>query len=630
MELFSGSVTEAALRSVMPEFVDDALERFERGFGRPAGRAEVESWRHSWPALTRILTNADLGDLHMLLEYHLPGTSERIDALLLGEREDGCLTAVVIELKQWTHARTDDMPAGLVEAGDRIVQHPARQIGSYAHYLTDWVSRDEVPLHVRGVAVLHNAPADLIGSLRAVAERGPSAAFPILGRDDLEPTLPGDALARALGCADLRPAAAKKIEVFLTAEHRPSAGLLARAGAVIKGSDRFLLIGDQDVARQCILAAVDDALESGTKQVIVVTGGPGTGKSVIACRLFGDLCTRPDANPRLLTPSGTLTRQLLRAVGEEEFHGVIDTFTDRRDIPVNANNVVLLDEAHRARTAPDVRREAGFFAPKLGKLINTASVTVVFLDERQIIRPNEGVTLAELERYAARNGMRLHHVSLTTQFRCNGSLAYLRWIDQLFYPTGSTPAWEGTDYDVAVASDPEQLTAWVETHVREGITARITAGFCWPWKATEELPLPLEVHIQWNGPNGPRNWARPWNYRSEEPNPRAPDVPARPFWATDVGGHNQVGCIYTAQGMEYPYNAVIIGPDLLRRNGQWTAQPQASHDAALKYASAPEYLRYALNTYRVLATRGTLGSRFYSTDPETQAYLQSLLPRHGG
>lgn len=614
------------MRSVLPEFVDDAEEHFARDFGEPAGRAEVESWRHSWPALTGILTHAELGSLHLLLEYHLPGTSERIDALLLGEGADGCLTAVVIELKQWTHARTGNMPAGTVEAGGRIVQHPARQIGSYAHYLTEWVSRDETPLRVRGVAVLHDAPAGLIGSLRSVAGRGPSAAFPILGRDDLAITRPSRELASVLGCADLRPATAKEIETFLAAEHRPSPGLLARVGAVIKGSDQFRLIGDQDVARQCVLAAVDESSRGKEKHIIVVTGGPGTGKTVIACRLFGDLCTRPGANPRLLTPSGTITRQLLRAVGEEEFDGMIDSFVDRFPSTVNADSVVLLDEVHRARTAPAARREAGFFSPNLAKLINTAAVTVLFLDEQQIIRPNEGVTLTQLRRYADRNGLRLSHINLTTQFRCNGSRAYLNWIDQLFSPSGHAPAWEGTDYDVAVASDPEQLAAWVEAHIDDGTIARITAGFCWPWEATEALPLPLEVQIPWNSPSGPRTWARAWNYKAENPNPDAPDVPARPFWATDPGGHNQVGCIYTAQGMEYPYNAVIIGPDLVWRNGQWTPQPQVSHDRALRYASAPEYLGYALNTYRVLATRGTLGTRFYSTDPDTQAYLQSVLP----
>ncbi|MFF7994718.1 DNA/RNA helicase domain-containing protein [Kitasatospora xanthocidica] len=124
-----------------------------------------------------------------------------------------------------------------------------------------------------------------------------------------------------------------------------------------------------------------------------------------------------------------------------------------------------------------------------------------------------------------------------------------------------------------------------------------------------------------------RTWARPWNLRSDQPVPGFPDIPARPYWATDRGGHDQVGCIYTAQGLEYAFGAVILGADLVRRAGHWQAHPEASHDARQLRTLPPEqYLRYALNTYRVLATRATHGTRLYSTDPETQAYLASLLP----
>ncbi|MFF3691462.1 DNA/RNA helicase domain-containing protein [Streptomyces sp. NPDC002187] len=126
-----------------------------------------------------------------------------------------------------------------------------------------------------------------------------------------------------------------------------------------------------------------------------------------------------------------------------------------------------------------------------------------------------------------------------------------------------------------------------------------------------------------DAPGGPRVWARPWNSRLDEPAFDHLDVPARPFWATDSGGHEQVGCIYTAQGMEYAYNVVVKGTDLVRRGDRWIADPAASCDSQLRDLPPHRYLRYALNTYRVLATRGTKGTRLYSTDPDTQAFLQS-------
>nr|WP_319101844.1 DNA/RNA helicase domain-containing protein [Streptomyces sp. ND04-05B] len=137
--------------------------------------------------------------------------------------------------------------------------------------------------------------------------------------------------------------------------------------------------------------------------------------------------------------------------------------------------------------------------------------------------------------------------------------------------------------------------------------------FSRPWDSPSTPPLLPEVEIPWKSPAGPRIWARPWNSRADESTHDRPDVPARPFWATDPGGHDQVGCIYTAQGMEYAYNAVIMGGDLVRRGEQRIARPEKSQDPQLRGLPAHRYLQYALNTYRVLATRGSQGTRIYST-----------------
>lgn len=608
-------------------FIAAAERRFTKVFGTAPRAEEVHSWRRSWPALIEILRSAGLEDVHLLLEYSLPATGERVDALILGRDADGRLCAVAIELKQWTHAQLSPFRPGMVRIGERVVQHPSRQVGGYVHYLRQWVSRDDFPLTARGTVVLHDAPADLVAELRARAARGPAGAYPVLGRDDLTPQPSPQALAERLGCAELSPIGWDDVERLLQVEHRPSSALLERAGEVIEGRDAFTLIGDQDLARQEVLHAVTAARERGTKSIVVVTGGPGTGKTVIACRLLGDLCQQPNGNPRLLSPSGTLTRQLRRTVGED-FRGLIATFLDKVPAGITDYSVALLDEAHRARTYPDHRQDA--FPVILGKLLERAAVTVLFLDERQIVRPTEGLTLKELQQHAQYRGFSFAHIDLVSQFRCNGSRAYQQWVDHLFRPEGTASVWEGNDYDLAVAADPERLEHWVAEHIRSGRTARVTAGFCWTWNSPPTPPLLPEVAITWDGPDGPRTWARPWNSRADEPTFDHPDVPARPFWATDTGGHNQVGCIYTAQGMEYAYNAVIMGGDLVRRGERWIAHPEESHDSQLRGLPPHRYLQYALNTYRVLATRGSRGTRFYSTDAITQDFLQTLIPPHAG
>ncbi|WP_354642918.1 DNA/RNA helicase domain-containing protein [Kitasatospora camelliae] len=627
MYLFEGTVDEAATQARHPEFFRRCENRFTTLYGTRPGEQETRSWQRSWPALLGTLTAAGLGGLRLVLEYSLPATGERVDALLIGQLSDGVLGVVAVELKQWTRADLDPRRPGLVRAGGRVVQHPARQVGGYVHYLEDWVARAELPLHAHGVAVLHDAPAPLVEALRALSAGGPSGRFPLLGRDDLDPQKAPAELARALGCDRLAAPSPDKVQTLLEAEHRPSSGLLARVGKVIEGHDAFQLIGNQDVARQQVLHLTRQTLNPAPGQerrraVVVVTGGPGTGKTVIACRLLADLCNlRIDS--RLLFPSAALTHQIRRTVGDTA-RGLVSTFTGTLPARIGDTSVVLVDEAHRARTGPPEQRRG--FPIILGKLLKTAAVTVLFLDEQQVISPTEGITLDEVARFAHANDMDFEHVPLTTQFRCNGSTAYHHWVDQLLDPESPALPWIGSDYDLALAADPDEFTDWVEANNGEGRTARICAGFCWPWKPRTELPLLEEVEITWTAPDGPRTWRRPWNYREDESPFDDPDIPGRPYWATDEGGHKQIGCIYTAQGMEYSHNTVIIGDDLVHRNGRWTARPDKSHDTRVNWLPPDRYLYYALNIYRVLLTRGTHATRVYSTDHETQMHLKALLP----
>ncbi|MGW3563319.1 DNA/RNA helicase domain-containing protein [Streptomyces sp. NPDC000941] len=628
MHIFGGTVAEAAARVADPAFVAECAERYAGSYGRLPGEAEQRSWSRSWPALLRILSAAELGDLHLLLEYELPGTSKRVDALLLGHQAAGHpaaakgLTSVVIELKQWTHARPHAAGTGLLQVGDRAVLHPARQVGGYVNYLTGWVPA-ELDLEVEGVALLHEAPPDLIAHLRKHLSSGPSATYPVLGAEDLSPDAAPHVLAERLRCSGLRPAAPEEITTFLDARHRPSPKLLTRVAANIAGSESFRLIGEQDKARQMIRKAIDTGRGTYRGHVVVVTGGPGTGKTAIALRLLGDLCGTPRANPRLLSPSATLTQQLSRAAGEMA-KGLISTWTTRLPGELDTDrSVVLLDEAHRARTDRAWRRTE--FSDALAKLLKSCAVLVLFLDEGQIVRPGEGTTVDELRRMAAREEYSFARIDLPTQFRCSGSRAYMDWLAALFSPGGHPPRWGGADYDLALADSPVQLEEWVAGHIRRGHTARISAGYCWPWDSSPEPPLSPEVSISWSDAAGEHLWERPWNSKADRLI-AGEGVPGRAFWATDDGGQHQVGCVYTALGMEYDYSAVILGKDITRTAHGWQARPEESHDAPLKGLTAQEYLPYVLNTYRVLATRGARGTRFYSDDPATQQYLRTVLP----
>ncbi|MGW2400610.1 DNA/RNA helicase domain-containing protein [Kitasatospora sp. NPDC001664] len=620
--LYRARIADADREVNRRQFVDECADRFRSLHGTAPNSSELASWRAGWPILTAALKAAGLGELHIVLEYGLPGTGQRIDALLLGADPDGRLAPVVVELKQWTRALTRADYPGLVQVGGRVTLHPARQVGLYASYLQGWVTDSGQDLRVRGTAILHNADEHLVEQLRSAVANGPSADFPLLGRSELERHT-AEALATHLSCDSLAPVGDERAEAFLRTAHRPSATFLALASSAIEGHPSFRLIEEQDVALQRIRGAVLRYLDDRAlpRPLVIVTGGPGTGKTAVAARTLGELCRLPDADPRLLFPSATMSHQLRRAVGPDH-QSLIHTLMDQVPRTVDDATTVILDEAHRAQSG-GIHGDSRLWT----RLLERAGSVVVFLDENQIIRPTEGITVTELRALAGRLGREVTLVELRGQFRNNGSADYHRWVDAFLSPTGSAAPWTGSSYDLAHA-DPGQFSPWVDGHIHGGRVARISAGYCWHWSRKEQQPLPLEVEVTWHGANGDEVWARPWNYAADRTALDVDGVPGRPYWATDEGGSGQVGCVYTAQGLEYSHSVVILGDDLAREKGRWVARPAASHDKALRHLTPDQYLRYALNTYRVLLTRGTEATRVFSTEPSTQAYLRTVLPAH--
>jgi len=612
VHLFSGSVREISDQLSTSErraqLVNVCEARYRHRYGHEPGEGEAGSWHKSWPKLVHALHKAGLDDLHLFLEFELPACSERADAVLLGTRPDGGLTAVIIELKQWT--TVDATTPTRTTVLKREYTHPCAQAAGYVSHLRDWMKAEHLRLEVRGIAMLHDASMDVTIRLRAAADQLAAnreigmAAAPDLAR-------PATELSKTVLADDLRPPTAEIVHEFLNVEHRPSERLLTRLADVVNGNRVFDLIGAQQDAYLTVLDKIDRARKD-EKHLIVVTGGPGTGKSVIALRLLATI-SRHSIKARYVTPSGTLRRQLIRAVSVAGAPGLFAFLEDHVARPLNFR-IALVDEAQRMKRSKNY----------VDRLTSINPLCVLFLDERQIIRPDEGLTLAECQDKADQLGVTCHHVKLTAQFRCDGSLDYLNWLEKLLFGAGR-PA-STLAYDIGLAQDPEDLANWAEEHNTKGQTARIAAGFCWEWSQTRR-PLINDVSIDWTDSDGlRRNWQRPWNAREKQLAANTVIAPQREFWATDDGGQDQVGCIYTCQGLEYDYAGVILGPDFVRHNGQWVGIPDLSHDPAIRGKVAPaDYTRLAANIYYVLASRGTRGCRLYSTDAETQNYLASLL-----
>ncbi|MFF4371505.1 DNA/RNA helicase domain-containing protein [Streptomyces sp. NPDC001594] len=625
----AGPVGEIAARVGDAGFIGRCVAGFaQAGFGAPSD-AEVRSWRNSWPALTKALVRAGLSDLRMYLEYGTPGGGRRLDALLLGAGPDGKLVLVVVELKQWQTCRVLDGGERVLRSDGVVTAHPVYQVAAYRSFFQHWRPQDAPELDLRAVVLLHNATAEQGLALRrdvpAVAD------IPVLTSQDL--TAPAAQLAGLLRCADLTAPSASQVAAFEDIRWTPSTRLLEQIGSILQGSSSFALVGDQqdaflrirDAAARHLTASPQLAGTAPRGAVITVRGGPGSGKTAVAVRLLGHLMrAHPDSGIRFVTPSGTLRAHLLDAAGGYSAARELFPSADALRGTARQARTLVIDEAQR------IRRRGPGLPPDLAAVVEHVRLAVIFLDERQIIRPDEGTSVEEIAAAARAMGRVHHHLELTGSFRCRGSAAYTAWVESLLY--GEPVPWTGhAGYGLATVADPFLLQEEIERATAAGHTARTAAGFCWPWTKTRRrgaTTLPLDIAI--DAPGGPdrpaRTWKAAWNAAGAliDPADGTPIAPHSQLWATHTGGHQQIGCVYTAQGLEYRHAGVIIGSDLTWSNGRWTAHPDQSHDNALRHLAPDDYLPLALNTYRVLLTRGTHTTHIHSTDADTHAFLTRL------
>ncbi|WP_327268007.1 DUF2075 domain-containing protein [Streptomyces sp. NBC_01218] len=621
--LFRESAATVAARTLEGTLALHLMENFQHTHGYRPGASEVRSWERSLPALTGALLDAGLDDVEMLIEYTLPLTSKRADVILAGVHPStGQPSYVVVELKQWSHAfaEEDDPLLCRIDAYPRPVLNPIEQVRGYCTYLLSFNGAlERMPESVAGVAFLHNAtefgtrslrevPEDQHGRMYTAEQRG---AFLDFLRSRLAPE-----------------SGASAADLLAQGRTRPSKQLMAVAAAEVREREQFVLLDEQRVAYELVLSAVRKAKQSNHKQVVVVTGGPGSGKSVIALSLLGELYRRGDTALHA-TGSASFTKTMRKVAGARrpEVQQLFKYFNSFMEAEPNDLDVLICDEAHRLRKTSANRYTRASLRtdrPQVAELIAAARVPVFLLDQHQVVRPGEMGSEEQIRDAAATLGLDCVVVELDDQFRCGGSEAYVKWVAHLLHLEGDEPTvWEPDGkVELLIADSPQELEDFLAARRQVGgekkYRARMAAGYCWKWttRITPEMTdLPHDVVIG--------TWSRPWNVYGDRSLFGAPPAP---LWATDPAGFGQVGCVYTAQGFEYDWSGVIMGPDLVWRTNRWVVDRNASKDPAFTRSTPDaEVDRLIRHTYKVLLTRGMMGTMIYSTDPETREKLRSLV-----
>lgn len=607
------------LRHVLYDDIEAVISRhYQHAIGGRVSPSELASWKSSLFEMAKVLQDEEIPqDTGVAIEYRLPQSSMRIDFLLTGEDSLQRQKVLIVELKQWSESRRSEKDA-IVWArrggrtGEREGAHPSYQAWSYAAYMQDFNEAIESgEMSLQPCAYLHNHPRD--GEIDHSHYQEYIARAPLFLAKER-------ARLQAFIRSHVRYGDRKQTLYALDQGRiRPSKMLSEHVIGLLQGHPEFVLIDDQKLVFETALKA---AAEGATrKQVVIIQGGPGTGKSVVAINLLGTLIGR-GVNARYVSknaaPRAVYAAKLSRTFKKSRINNLFNGSGAYVDCEPGMFDVLIVDEAHRLNAKSGLYRNLG--DNQIRELISAARCTVFFIDEDQRVTVHDIGRVEDIKRHAEAQQAQVVELELSSQFRCNGSDGYLAWLDNTLAVRATANPTLGTDeYDFRVFDSPEQLHALVELKNRVNNRSRVVGGYCWSWPSKKN-PAAWDIELPEFG------YRRRWNLDQDGS-----------LWIVAPGSVEQVGCIHTCQGLELDYVGVIIGPDLAYRDGSVVTDvtKRASSDQSVKGikamfredAVAAQALADTIikNTYRTLMTRGMKGCYVFCTDPALAEYLRSRI-----
>lgn len=620
MIIYSGSksdfMTEVEKDTIAYSIRDSVFTKMHR----TTGDAEFRSWVNSLEYMYKVLNDEAIpNDSGVAIEYNLPNTAKRVDFLISGYNEHKYGNIVVIELKQWESLDKVEGLDGIVETytggAKRRVVHPSYQAWSYASMIKDYNEYvQKTNIGVFPCAYLHNYLRDENDPLddRIYADYLDDA--PAFTKGNVKQLR--DYIKRVVKEGD-------DGELILKIDNgriKPSKSLQDAIVGMIENNPEFNLIDDQKVIFEHVMELAQLCTYDKKKRVLIARGGPGTGKTVIAINLlarltqkglFAQYCSKNSA------PREVYKKKLKGRYTKSSIDNMFKGSGSYIDVPKNAVDVVLADEAHRLNEKSGLFRHLG--TNQICEIIHAAKLSVFFIDESQRVTVNDIGSIEEIRFWAEKENAEVYEEELVSQFRCNGSDGYVAWLDNVLeIRETANYDLEAIDYEFIVFDSPQEVHDIVRRRNEDTNKSRLLAGYCWDWpkasrKDTNSHDITIEdFEISWNLDDG------------EE-------------FALSPTSVNEAGCIHTTQGLEFEYAGVIIGDDLRFEDGELVTDytKRAKTDQSIRGLKKmekedPERAKRLAdeiikNTYRTLMTRGMRGCYVYATDPGLRAYLKEML-----
>jgi len=598
--------------------IDLTIEKkfFEVFHKRTSGK-EVESWWNSLHYMSTVLNDPEIPDnTGIAIECQIPQTSKRIDFVITGTDENNKPNVVIIELKQWKSAELSEKD-GIVRTalgkGLHETNHPSYQAWSYATFLHDYsetVRNENITLSP--CAYLHNYVEDQV--IRNPFYSNYLEKAPVFLKRD--PHKLRDFIKRFVKKGD----DGEIMYRIDSGKVRPSKQLSESLSSLLKGNDEFVLLDEQKLVYETALWLTEKAKKEG-KKVLIVEGGPGTGKSVVAINLLTEI-TKREMLTQYVTknaaPRAVYQSKLTGTITKSRFAALFQSSGSYINTPINEFDALVVDEAHRLNEKSGMFQNLG--ENQIKEIIHAAACSVFFIDEDQKVTMKDIGSKDEIKKQAKLLNAEVIEMELSSQFRCNGSDAYLAFLDNLLQirETANTDLKE-INYEFKVCDTPAELQKIIFEKNKEKNSARLVAGYCWDWKSQKDNNA-MDIEFP------EYKFAMKWNLALDSM-----------LWIMKPNSVNEIGCIHTCQGLELDYVGVIIGEDLIVRNGIVLVDPakRSRMDSSIKGykkllkenpEKAKDLIRKIIkNTYRTLMTRGMKGCYVWCVDKETNEWLKKNL-----
>jgi len=606
------------------EYVNKVKFAMENKMHRHSGQPEVNSWMNSLRAMSNIIQDKNIPeDVGIAIEYNIPNTSNRVDFIITGYDSKNKEELVFIELKQWSEidkvGGMDQIVETFVGKGVRQVAHPSYQVWSYTELLknsNEYIQKNKTTL--AACAYLHNYyPKEKNDPILDLCYKQMLDAAPVFRMTESKKLK--QFIKNHIKYGD-KLLSLKNIE---KGKLTPSKSLQDCLANMLKNKPEFVMIDEQKVIYEKVLKNARLSQKDKKKRVIIVKGGPGTGKTVVAINLlvqsiqeniFSSYVTKNSA------PRKVFFKKLRGEFYKQSFiEGIFKSSGSFTTNPPNNYGLLICDEAHR------LNERSGMFSNlgenQIKEIIHSSLTSVFFIDEEQIVTSKDIGSIKEIEKWAFKEKAKIEIEELVSQFRCGGSDGYISWLDNVLQIRETANySLENIPYDFRVIDDPNKLKSLIEEKNQIDGKARMVAGYCWNWISKKEENKDVDdIKIG--------NFSMQWNLNSNKP------------FAIDPESINQIGCIHTCQGLEFSYVGVIIGNDIRFENGKIVTDftKRAKTDQSLKglISKAKKGDLETLskidviikNTYRTLMSRGMRGCFIYCCDKNLSEYFKALLPK---